>query len=159
MEMRILPFTPATSPPNLLQDAARLALAPAECLHQHFVHKINAGFPSPASDYMEPGLDLNDFLVQNKAASFLFTVTGESMSGAGILDGDKVIVDRSVAPVHGRIVVAVVNGEYTLKRLFHFNGKLELRSENSAYAPIRMAEGTELEVWGVVVGVIRKYRG
>lgn len=108
---------------------------------------------------MEPGLDLNEYLVRNKAASFLFSVAGDSMIGAGIMDGDKVVVDRSVAPVHGRIVIAVINSEYTLKRLFHFNGLLELRSENKSYSPIRMEEGTELEIWGVVVGVVRKYRG
>lgn len=144
---------------TLLQDPIRLCLAPPGFLHSHLTHKIAAGFPSPASDYMEPGLDLNEYLVPNKAASFLFTVTGESMAGAGIMDGDKVVVDRSVAPVHGKIVIGVVNGEYTLKRLFHFNGRLELRSENAAYAPIRMVEGCELEIWGVVVGVVRRYRG
>lgn len=144
---------------TLLQDPVRLCLAPPGFLHMHLAHKIAAGFPSPASDYMEPGLDLNEYLVPNKAASFLFTVTGESMAGAGIMDGDKVVVDRSVAPVHGKIVIGVVNGEYTLKRLFQFNGRLELRSENPAYAPIRMVEGCELEIWGVVVGVVRRYRG
>jgi DNA polymerase V len=81
------------------------------------------------------------------------------MSGAGILDGDKVIVDRSVNPTHGKIVIAVINSEYTLKRLFNLNGIIELRAENDAYAPIRLVEGHELEIWGVVVGAIRKYRG
>jgi DNA polymerase V len=132
---------------------------PERRLHVHVAHKIAAGFPSPATDYMEPGLDLNEYLVPNKSASYLFTVAGESMAGAGIMDGDKVIVDRSVSPVHGKIVIAVVNSEYTLKRLFHFNGRLELRSENCAYAPIPIVEGCELEIWGVVIGVVRRYRG
>jgi len=144
---------------TLLQDPLRLCEAPPGYFHIHLAHKIAAGFPSPASDYLEPGLDLNEYLVPNKAASFLFTVTGESMVGAGIMDGDKVVVDRSLTPVHGKIVIAVVNAEYTLKRLFHFNGRLELRSENPAYAPIRIGEGSELEIWGVVVGVVRRYRG
>lgn len=146
-------------PPSLLQDPLGIRLVPSVYLHIHLGHKIAAGFPSPASDYLEPGLDLNEYLVPNKAASFLFTVTGDSMSGAGIMDGDKVVVDRSVTPVHGKIVIAVINQEYTLKRLFHFNGRLELRSENAAYRAIRMEEGNELEVWGVVVGVVRRYRG
>ena len=144
---------------TLLQSPLLLSQSSLISVNVHLAHKIAAGFPSPASDYMEPGLDLNEYLVRNKAASFLFTVTGESMAGAGILDGDKVIVDRSVPPVHGKIVIAVVDSEYTLKRLFQFNGKLELRSENSAYSPIRMVEGSELEIWGVVVGVVRRYRG
>lgn len=146
---------------SLLQTPVPVPLAQAlqRYLHIHFSHKIAAGFPSPASDYMEPGLDLNEYLVANKAASFMFTVSGDSMAGAGIMDGDKVVVDRSVRPVHGKIVIAVVNSEYTLKRLFNFNGVLELRAENAAYRAIRMEEGTELEIWGVVVGVVRKYRG
>ena len=136
-----------------------LAQAPAGFHQRLLAHKITAGFPSPASDYIEDGLDLNEFLVLNKAASFLFTVSGDSMSGAGILDGDKVIVDRSVNPSHGKIVIAVINSEYTLKRLYNLNGVIELHAENEAYSPIRMTEGHELEIWGVVVGVIRKYRG
>ena len=79
------------------------------------------------------------------------------MSGAGILDGDKVLVDRAVEPQHSHIVVAIVNSEYTLKRLYRRRGMLELRAENPAYAPIRLKDGEELQVWGVVVGVIRKY--
>ena len=146
-------------PPSVLQAPVLVRQAPRRYLHIHFGHRIAAGFPSPASDYLEPGLDLNEYLVLNKAASFKFTVTGDSMAGAGIMDGDKVVVDRSVSPVHGKIVIAVVNSEYTLKRLFHFNGCLELRAENAAYRPIKMEEGSELEIWGVVVGVVRKYRG
>lgn len=146
-------------PASLLQAPVPICQAPLSYLHIHFEHRIAAGFPSPASDYLEPGLDLNEYLVPNKAASFMFTVTGDSMSGVGIMDGDKVVVDRSIDPVHGKIVIAVVNSEYTLKRLFHFNGRLELRAENAAYLPIRMEEGSELEIWGVVVGVVRKYRG
>ena len=144
---------------SVLQAPVRVSQVPQRYLHVHFGHRIAAGFPSPASDYMEPGLDLNEYLVPNKAASFMFTVTGDSMAGAGIMDGDKVVVDRSVTPVHGKIVIAVVNSEYTLKRLFHFNGRLELRAENEAYRPIKMEEGSELEIWGVVVGVVRRYRG
>jgi DNA polymerase V len=144
---------------GVAQDRTRLALTPAPFRQRLLAHKIAAGFPSPASDYIEDGLDLNEFLVHNKAASFLFTVSGNSMSGAGILDGDKVIVDRSVNPTHGKIVIAVINSEYTLKRLYNLNGIIELRAENDAYAPIRLVEGHELEIWGVVVGAIRKYRG
>ncbi len=143
----------------MLQSPVPVGQAPRRYLHIHFAHRIAAGFPSPASDYLEAGLDLNEYLVPNKAASFMFTVSGDSMAGAGIMDGDKVVVDRSVTPVHGKIVIAVVNAEYTLKRLINFNGLLELRAENAAYRTIKMEEGTELEIWGVVVGVVRKYRG
>lgn len=120
-------------------------------------HRISAGFPSPAADYAEEGLDLNDFLVRNKPASFMFTVKGDSMINAGIVEGDKVIVDRSLNARTKDIVVAVVNGEYTIKRLFKSSSKVELRPENPAYQPIVFKEGSELEIWGVVVGVVRRY--
>jgi len=120
-------------------------------------HRISAGFPSPAADYAEDGLDLNDYLVRNKPASFMFTVKGDSMMNAGIVEGDKVIVDRSVNAKSKDIVVAVVNGEYTIKRLHKTASKVELRPENPAYQPIVFKEGSELEIWGVVVGVVRRY--
>lgn len=124
----------------------------------HFLQKIPAGFPSPAADYTESTLDLNEYLVNHKAASFYFTVVGFSMTGAFIDDGDKVLVDRSIEPKHGHIVIASVNDEYTIKRLYMRKGVIELRPENPAFQPIRMREGEELQIWGVVVGVIRKIR-
>ncbi len=122
-------------------------------------HRIPAGFPSPATDYVEGALDLNDYLVQHPAATFLFSVQGHSMQGAGILDGDKVVVDRSVPARHGHIVIAVVDGEFTLKRLYQRHNRLELHPENPAFHPIRLTGGKQLEIWGVVVGVVRRYRG
>lgn len=120
-------------------------------------HRISAGFPSPAADYIEVGLDLNDYLVRNKPATFLFTVKGDSMTGASIEEGDKVIVDRALTPKHRDIVVAVVDGDYTLKRLHKYRGRIELRAENPVYQPIEFKDGSELLVWGVVVGVVRRY--
>lgn len=120
-------------------------------------HRISAGFPSPATDHVEEGLDLNDYLVRNKPATFMFTVRGDSMIGACIEEGDKVVVDRAQAPKHDDIVVAVVEGEYTIKRLYRHGGRVELHPENPAYPAIVCAEGTELLVWGVVVGVVRRY--
>jgi len=120
-------------------------------------HRISAGFPSPAADYAEEGLDLNHYLVQNKPATFMFTVQGDSMMGAGICDGDKVVVDKALKPKHKDIVVAVVNGEYTIKRLYQSRGRIELQPENPSYQPITFTEGSELQIWGVVVGVVRKY--
>jgi DNA polymerase V len=122
-----------------------------------FLSRLSAGFPSPATDYMEEGLDLNTFLVRHKAATFAFAVKGSSMRDAGIHDGDKVLVDRSVEPRHGQIVVAVVNGDYTIKRLHSVAGCIELHAENPEFSPRKFQEGEQLEVWGVVVGVIRRY--
>lgn len=122
-----------------------------------FSHRISAGFPSPAADYAEDGLDLNQYLVENKPATFMFTVKGDSMLGAGICDGDKVVVDKALKPKHKDIVVAVVDGEYTIKRLYQSRGRIELQPENPSYQPITFSEGNELQIWGVVVGVVRKY--
>ena len=120
-------------------------------------HRISAGFPSPAADYAEDGLDLNRYLVQNKPATFMFTVKGDSMMGAGICDGDKVVVDKALKPKHKDIVVAVVDGEYTIKRLYQSRGRIELQPEDPQYEAITFNEGSELQIWGVVVGVVRKY--
>ena len=124
---------------------------------QLIVHPLSAGFPSPAGDYAEDGLDLNTYLIQNKPATFMFTVRGESMIVAGIHDGDKVVVDRALKPQHKDIVVAVVNGEYTIKRLFKYKGRIELCPENQDFPSITFSEGQELQIWGVVVGVVRRY--
>ena len=121
-------------------------------------HRVPAGFPSPATDYLEDGLDLNDYLVQHPAATFLFSVQGHSMQGAGILDGDKVVVDRAVDARHGHIVVAAVDGEFTLKRLYQRHNRLELHPDNPDFQPIRLTPGQQLEIWGVVVGAVRRYR-
>lgn len=143
---------------TLHQTPQALALEPPANQQPLFMHKIPAGFPSPAADYLDEGLDLNAYLVQRKASSFYFTVEGRSMLGAGIWPGDKVLVDRSIEPQHDHIVVAVVDGEYTLKRLYRRSNALELRADNPKYAPIRLQEGDELQIWGVVVGLVRKYR-
>lgn len=153
------PNPPFRAEPNLSQTPVRAALEPAARDLPLIAHRISAGFPSPAADYIEVGLDLNDYLVRNKPATFLFTVKGDSMTGASIEEGDKVIVDRAMTPKHGDIVVAVVDGDYTLKRLFKHRGRVELRAENPAYAPIEFKDGNELLVWGVVVGVVRRYSG
>jgi DNA polymerase V len=120
-------------------------------------HRLSAGFPSPATDYSDEGLDLNDYLVRNKPATFMFTVRGDSMIGAAIEDGDKVVVDRALTAKNRDIVVAAVDGEYTIKRLYKYRGKVELRPENPNYPAITFGDGTELQIWGVVVGVVRRY--
>lgn len=124
-----------------------------------FLVKCPAGFPSPAADYVESGLDLNDYLVKHRAATFIFDVCGDSMCGIGIFDGDKIVVDRSMEARHGMIIVAILNGEHTIKRLHITQDGIELRPENPCYSPIRLKEHEELVVFGVVVGVVRKLQG
>ena len=143
--------------PTLTQTPMGLALEPRALQLRLLSHRINAGFPSPAGDYVEEGLDLNAYLVRNQPATFMFSVKGDSMINAGIQEGDKVIVDRALTARHDDIVVAVVAGDYTIKRLYKYMGRVELRPENPAYPPIVFQEGSELLVWGVVVGVVRRY--
>ncbi|WP_092376890.1 LexA family protein [Desulfomicrobium apsheronum] len=121
-----------------------------------YLHRIPAGFPSPADDYIESGLDLNDLLVRNPAATFMVRVSGDSMIGVGIHDGDILVVDRSETAVHGKIVVAALDGEMTVKRLHLKDGQCRLVPENKAFQPIQVGTEQDLQVWGVVVGVVRR---
>jgi DNA polymerase V len=123
-----------------------------------YSHSVSAGFLSPADDYIEDRLDLNELLVHNKAATFFLRVKGDSMVNAGIHHGDIIVVDRSVQPTHRAIVVAVVDGELTVKRLITRSGSAELHAENPKYAPICLQEGQELTIWGVVTSSVHQVR-
>lgn len=119
-----------------------------------FLSRIRAGFPSPADDYLDKKLDLNDFLIKHPAATFFVKVKGESMIKAGINSGDILIVDRSLEPRDKKIVIAVLDGDFTVKRVCKIDGKLYLVSENDDFAPIEIKDGADFEIWGVVVHVI-----
>lgn len=119
-----------------------------------FSSKVAAGFPSPADDYIEAKLDLNQYLVKRPAATFFVRVEGESMIKAGIHPDDILVVDRSVKPTHGKIVIAVLNGELTVKRLKIAGQAITLLPENDRYSPIPITEEMNFTVWGVVTNVI-----
>ena len=116
-----------------------------------YSYKISAGFPSPADDHLEKNLDLNSHLIKHPAATFFVRVNGDSMINAGIHDNDILIVDRSLKPSHGKIVIAVVDGQMTVKRLYKRSGKLILMPENNHFKPIEITESMTVEIWGVVV--------
>ena len=118
--------------------------------------KVSAGFPSPAADYEEQRLDINEYLVSNPVSTFFFPVQGDSMQGAEIFDGEILVVDRSVKPRHGHIVVAFVNGERLVKRLYARNGRVALLAENPAYPLLEISEEMELVIWGVVTGKFKR---
>jgi DNA polymerase V len=119
-----------------------------------FTGKVAAGFPSPADDYVEKTLDLNELLVKKPAATFFVRAEGESMLGAGIHPNDILVVDRSLEPVDGKVVICALNGALTVKRLQRRAGQWVLAAENPLYADIALNEGLELVVWGVVTAVI-----
>ncbi len=123
-----------------------------------FLSRVPAGFPSPAEDYVEGSLDLNEHLIEHREATFFVRVKGQSMTGAGIADGDLLVVDRSLEAGDGDIVVAVVDGELTVKRLSRRGGRVRLLAEHPGFAPIEFRDGQELTVWGVVTSIVRRIR-
>ena len=121
-----------------------------------FTSTVSAGFPSPADDYIENHIDLNEYLVQHKAATFFLRVQGDSMTGLGILNNDLLIVDRSLAVEEGNIVIAAIDGEFTVKQLVHSQKGCILKAANPAYQDIIVDSENDLEVWGVVRWAIHK---
>lgn len=131
--------------PSDLPPALRLPL---------FSYRIAAGFPSPADDYVEERIDLNRYLIRHKEATFFLRVQGDSMINAGIHDGDMLIVDRAIEPAPGKIVIAALDGELTVKRLSTQGGVVRLLPENPDYPAIEIGSEQELVIWGVVIHVI-----
>ena len=120
-----------------------------------YASPVEAGFPSPANDYLETVLDLNEFLVQRPAATFLVRVQGDSMKDAGILDGSILVVDSSIEPQSGMIVLAIVDNEFTVKRLVKVRKTWTLQPENPDYSAIKVTKNTEIR--GVITASIQKF--
>ncbi len=120
----------------------------------YFEATVSAGFPSPAADYEENKLDLNTHLIKNPAATFIVKVSGDSMQGAGIHQGDLLIVDRSLKPRDKNVVIAVIDGEMTVKRIRIKNKKISLAPENPRYPTRQIDSSMNFQVWGVVTNVI-----
>ncbi|MCJ8166667.1 translesion error-prone DNA polymerase V autoproteolytic subunit [Pontibacter sp. E15-1] len=133
----------------LLQDMAAQHLS-------LFSSAIRAGFPSPAADYHAEPIDLNAYITQNPTSTFLARVEGDSMIGAHIEPGDLVVIDRSLKPVSGRIVLAFVAGEFTIKRLMLKPDGAYLEPENPNYESIRITQPDMGRIWGIVVGIVKK---
>ena len=122
-----------------------------------FTSSVQAGFPSPADDHLEDTLDLNTHLIHHKEATFFVKAQGDSMIGAGIQQGDILIVDKSLSAKSGKIVIAVVDGEFTVKRLHKYKGNITLKAENPDFEDIKISGDDELIIWGVVTSVIHQY--
>ncbi len=123
-----------------------------------FATPVSAGFPSPADDFLEKNLDLNSHLVEHPAATFFVRVQGDSMINAGIRSGDILIVDRSVESTNNKIVIALIDGEFTVKRLKKNGKNIWLMPENPRYRPMAMTPDMEFEIWGVVTYIIHSTR-
>ena len=135
-------------------DAVKRFLSEGPSFCPMYSSRVQAGFPSPADDYIEAHLDLNTHLIKHPAATFFVKAEGESMIGANIQSGDLLIVDRSIPPTHGKIVIAAIQGELTVKRLYQQGTILKLLPENPAFPEIEINEASELVIWGVVTHII-----
>ncbi len=138
-------FLQPPQPLRLQRTSRRLPLAG---------ERVAAGFPSPAEDYVDVGIDLNDQLIRHPTSTFFLRVSGDSMTGAGIHDGDLLVVDRSLDPRPGRVVVAVLDGGFTLKRLMRDHGRLRLEAANPHYPPLDLQSCHDVQIWGVAIHVI-----
>ena len=118
---------------------------------------VSAGFPSPADDYTEENIDLNEHLISNPFSTFLLRVKGESMINAGIKDKDLIIVDKSLIARPGNIIIAMIDGEFTIKRLSIKNDELYLKAENHNYPDFRFKNHIDVQIWGVVIYSIHSY--
>ncbi|MCH9632487.1 MAG: Protein UmuD [Chlamydiae bacterium] len=122
-----------------------------------FTTPISAGFPSPAESHVDRKIDLNQELIKNPAATFFVRVEGDSMLEAGILSGDVLVVDRSIQAKDGKIIVAVVNGEFTVKKIKKINNKYFLVPENKKYSRTEITKEMEFSIWGVVLHAIHSF--
>lgn len=141
----------------LPEDALTVSPCPSALALPLYGSRISAGFPSPADDDLEGTLDLNEHLVQHPAATFFVRVQGDSMIGAGIHHGDLLVVDRALEAKSGSIVVAVVDGELTVKRLKVAGERVWLMAENPAFPPLELRDGQALHLWGVVAHAVRSF--
>ena len=118
---------------------------------------VSAGFPSPADDYTEENIDLNEHLISNPFSTFFLRVKGDSMINAGIKDKDLIIVDKSLIAKPGNIIIAMIDGEFTIKRLSIKNDELYLKAENHNYPDFRFKNHIDVQIWGVVIYSIHSY--
>lgn len=147
--------------PERLQDFERPAYPGHPLALPLFQSKVAAGFPSPADDHIEQRLDPNQYLIDQADTTFFVTIQGESMIEAGLMPGDKAVVDKDKQAVMGDIVLAMIDGEFTIKTLSRQkNGSPQLLPANSTgqYSPILIMEGMQFEIWGVVIGSFRRFR-
>ena len=122
-----------------------------------YTTSISAGFPSPAEDHMDVSLDINEYLVKHPSSTFYIYVKGDSMINSGIFDGDLMIVDRSLEVKSNSIVVAVINGEFTVKKIKKDSGSIYLIPDNKNYKPILLENSMDFQIWGIVTHTIHHF--
>jgi len=148
-----VPTTAMRVPTHLVDDVKEF-VAHGKQTCPLYASSVKAGFLAPAEDYAEEQVDLNTHFIAHPATTFFLRVSGDSMINAGIFNGDMLIVDRSLTPANGKIVIAAVNGELTVKRLSKTNTGIFLVAENDRYPPIALTESDHIQIWGVVIYTI-----
>ena len=156
----IIEIKPYLNQSIVLSDviSIKLVVPSTNILVPYALEKISAGFPSPAQDYIDKALDMNEHLIKNETATFIVKVASLSMLNAGIEIDDELIVDRSLDAKHGDIVVALIDNDFTVKRLMIDEKGQWLKAENPEYKNIYLQEGQELIIWGVVTHIIKMTR-
>ncbi len=149
------PTKPIRVPESMVRDIMSFVESKGHALPLYSC-AVQAGFPSPADDHMDGKLDLNKHLIKHPTATFFVKATGESMINAGIHSGDILVVDRSLEPKHGKIVIAAIDGQLTVKRLHKEGNETCLMPENDDFLPIIIEEGSEMVIWGVVTSVLHE---
>lgn len=148
-----VPTTAIRVPTHLVEDVLEF-VTHGKLTCPLYASHVKAGFLAPAEDYAEQQVDLNTHLIQHPAATFFLRVSGDSMINAGIFNGDLLVVDRSLEPSNGKVIIAAVNGELTVKRLNKTGGKIFLVAENDHYPPIELTDADRIQIWGVVLYTI-----
>ena len=149
------PTKPVRIPESMITDVMKYLSVKGYRLPL-YASTVQAGFPSPADDYIEEQLDLNKHLIKHPTATFFVRAAGDSMVGAGIHSGDILVVDRSLEPKPGKVVIAAIDGQLTVKRLSQTSKGLYLKAENDQYKPIKINEINDVIIWGVVTSVVHK---
>jgi len=142
---------------SIISQTTPIPLSDVQTLILKIKNQVCAGFPSPAEDLGAERIDLSKVLIKHPQATYLLKASGHSMVEAGIFDNDILVVDRAVKPRHNHIVVAVVDGDFTVKRLYQRAGQIKLKAANPTFADITPKDGQEIVVWGVVTATIKQF--
>ena len=142
---------------SVILPQSPVPISDAPLLAKFINNRVCAGFPSPAEDLGAQRIDLTQLLVTHPQATYFLRASGQSMIDAGVFDGDIMVVDRAIKPRHGHIVIAILDGDFTVKQLYQRAGRIKLKAANPTFADIMPKDGQTIEIWGVVTASIKQF--